>query len=207
MEYYGRRATLLTIIDFSSNSLAGEIPKEIGSLVQLGTLNLSMNQLSGNIPSNIGNLKLLESLDLCQNQLSGKIPQSIYSLTFLSHLNLSHNNLTGRIPLGNQLQTLDDSSIYKDNPLLCGHPLSKCPEEGDDVPHAEDNKDHADVSENKLGFYISVVLGFVIGFWGVCGTLILKKSWRYAYFQFFDNIKEKVILAIALKVARLQRTY
>ncbi|PRQ30097.1 putative non-specific serine/threonine protein kinase [Rosa chinensis] len=194
-EYFLSNAELLTIIDFSSNDLEGEIPEEISSLVGLGTLNLSINRLSGNIPSKIGNLKLLETLDLSQNQLSGQIPNSLASLTFLSHLNLSRNNLTGRIPSGNQLQTLDDSSIYEGNPSLCGFPLSKCPEDRDKMhePHAEDNNDH-EADDEKLGLYTSVVLGFIIGFWGVCGTLILKKSWRYAYFQFFDHIREKVEL-------------
>ncbi|XP_024195139.1 receptor-like protein EIX2 [Rosa chinensis] len=197
-EYFLRNEVLLTIIDFSHNDLEGEIPEEISSLVQLATLNLSINQLSGNIPSKIGNLHLLETLDLSQNQLSGQIPQSLASLTFLSHLNLSCNKLTGRIPSGNQLQTLDDSSIYEGNPSLCGFPLSNCTEDGGNMhePHEADDE--------KLGLYTSAVLGFIIGFWSVCGTLILKKSWRYAYFQFFDHIKEKVALAIALKVARLK---
>ncbi|KAM5552447.1 hypothetical protein ABKV19_027008 [Rosa sericea] len=197
-EYLENNARLLTIIDFSHNDLEGEIPEEISSLVQLATLNLSINQLSGNIPSRIGNLHLLETLDLSQNQLSGQIPQSLASLTFLSHLNLSCNNLTGRIPSGNQLQTLDDSSIYEGNPSLCGFPLSNCTEDGGNMHQTHEADDE------KLGLYTSAVLGFIIGFWSVCGTLILKKSWRYAYFKFFDHIKEKVALAIALKVARLK---
>ncbi|KAM5552459.1 hypothetical protein ABKV19_027019 [Rosa sericea] len=205
-EYFSRNARLLTIIDFSHNDLEGEIPEEISSLVQLATLNLSINQLSGNIPSRIGNLHLLETLDLSQNQLSGQIPQSLASLTFLSHLNLSCNKLTGRIPSGNQLQTLDDSSIYKGNPSLCGFPLSNCTEDGGNMhePHEADDEKTHEADDEKLGLYTSAVLGFIIGFWSVCGTLILKKSWRYAYFQFFDHIKEKVALAIALKVARLK---
>ncbi|KAK9937244.1 hypothetical protein M0R45_014047 [Rubus argutus] len=197
----------VTSIDLSSNSLQGEVPKEICSLIALGTLNLSRNQLTGKIPSMIGNLTQLETVDLSHNYLSGEIPQSISSLNFLSHLNLSCNNLSGRIPTGNQLQTLDDPSIYQGNPSLCGFPLNKCP--GDDIPseqphQAEDGKDHEN-DNGKLGFYTSAVLGFVIGFWGVCGALILKRSWRYAYFQFFDNMKDKVALAIALKIARYQR--
>ncbi|XP_050371639.1 receptor-like protein EIX2 isoform X2 [Argentina anserina] len=203
-EYFEGNAGLLTIIDLSSNELEDEIPEEVSSLTALGTLNLSMNQLSGNIPFNIGNLFHLETLDLSQNQLSGNIPQSLSNLTFLSHLNLSRNKLTGRIPSGSQLQTLEDPSIYEANPSLCGSPLPKCPEDNMHEPHADDNKDHED-DDNKLGFYTSAVLGFIIGFWSVCGTLILKKSWRYAYFQFFDHIKEKVALAISLRVARLQR--
>uniref|UniRef100_UPI0005C8B5D5 receptor-like protein kinase 2 n=1 Tax=Fragaria vesca subsp. vesca TaxID=101020 RepID=UPI0005C8B5D5 len=202
---YFTSARLLTIIDLSSNDLEGEIPEEISSLLSLGTLNLSMNQLSGSIPSKIGNLYRLETLDLSQNRLSGHIPQSLSNMTFLSHLNLSHNKLTGRIPSGNQLQTLVDPSIYEGN-SLCGFPLPKCPEDEDNMhePHVHEKQDHRDDDE-KLGFYTSVVLGFIIGFWSVCGTLILKKSWRYAYFQLFDHIKDKVALAIALRAARLQR--
>nr|XP_011462208.1 PREDICTED: leucine-rich repeat receptor protein kinase EXS-like [Fragaria vesca subsp. vesca] len=204
-EYFTRQAMLLTIIDLSSNDLEGEIPEEISSLVSLGTLNLSMNQLSGGIPSKIGNLYRLETLDLSQNRLSGHIPQSLSNMTFLSHLNLSHNKLTGRIPSGNQLQTLVDPSIYEGN-SLCGFPLPKCPEDEDNMhePDVQEKKDHGD-DEEKLGFYTSAVLGFIVGFWSVCGTLILKKSWRYAYFQFFDHIKDKVTLSIALRAARLQR--
>nr|XP_028946125.1 receptor-like protein EIX2 isoform X1 [Malus domestica]XP_028946126.1 receptor-like protein EIX2 isoform X1 [Malus domestica]XP_028946127.1 receptor-like protein EIX2 isoform X1 [Malus domestica]XP_028946128.1 receptor-like protein EIX2 isoform X1 [Malus domestica]XP_028946129.1 receptor-like protein EIX2 isoform X1 [Malus domestica]XP_028946130.1 receptor-like protein EIX2 isoform X1 [Malus domestica]XP_028946131.1 receptor-like protein EIX2 isoform X1 [Malus domestica]XP_028946132.1 rec len=201
---YNKTLYLVKSIDLSSNNLHGEIPKEISNLIQLGTLNLSMNQLTGKIPSKVGNLRQLETLDLSHNHLSGQIPQSLSSLTFLAHLDLSYNNLSGRIPSGNQLQTLNISSIYMGNQFLCGVPLStKCPE--DDTSTAKDAKDKNEEGNDKLWFYVSVVLGFIIGFWGVCGTLILKTSWRYAYFQFFDDIKDKVALAIALKVARLKR--
>ncbi|XP_004295536.1 PREDICTED: receptor-like protein 12-like [Fragaria vesca subsp. vesca] len=193
-------------IDLSSNNLEGEIPEEISSLVALGTFNLSMNQLSGNIPSQIGNLRWLETLDLSHNKLSGRIPKSFASLTSLSHLNLSYNNLAGRIPSGFQLQTLEDSSIYEGNPLLCGVPLSlHCP--GDDDKNdegAEDGEEDGNGNE-KLGFRVSMVLGFIVGFWGVCGTLIIKKSWRCAYFRFFDDIKDKAMHAVVLKLAHLRR--
>ncbi|PRQ34478.1 putative non-specific serine/threonine protein kinase [Rosa chinensis] len=203
---YNKTLRWVKSIDLSSNSLEGEIPEKICSLFALVILNLSMNHLSGNIPSKIGNLRSLEFLDLSVNHLSGRIPQSISSLTYLSHLNLSYNELSGRIPLGNQLQALDDSTnIYGGNPSLCGFPLlNKCP--GDDTPPQPTfprGKRHED--DKKLGFYISVVLGFVVGFWGVCGTLLIKKSWRYAYFQFFDSIQDKVAVAVALKIANFQR--
>ncbi|KAI5017284.1 hypothetical protein ZWY2020_037662 [Hordeum vulgare] len=50
----------------------------------------------------------------------GAIPSSISKLASLSSLNLSNNNLSGEIPTGNQLQTLDDPSIYNNNSGLCG---------------------------------------------------------------------------------------
>ncbi|XP_028958697.1 receptor-like protein EIX2 isoform X1 [Malus domestica] len=203
---YNTTLDLVKSIDLSLNNLQGEIPEEISSLILLGTLNLSRNKLTGNIPSKIGNLHWLETLDLSHNHLSGQIPQSFSSLTSLSHLNLSCNNLSGRIISGNQLQTLDDSSIYTENPLLCGAPLStKC--SGDDTFPPKDAEDKDEDGNDKLWFYATMVLGYIVGFWGVCGTLILKTSWRYAYFQFFDNIKDKIALAIALKVARFQRMF
>ncbi|KAB2601753.1 LRR receptor-like serine/threonine-protein kinase [Pyrus ussuriensis x Pyrus communis] len=204
--YYRTALEWVYSIDLSSNNLEGEIPEEMTSLIALGTLNLSRNQLRGNIPSTIGNLRWLETLDLSHNRLSGQIPQSYSSLSLLAHVNLSFNNLAGRIPSGNQLQTLEDPSIYEGNPLLCGVPLTKCP--GDETlpfpsSDAGDNKDEDD--NGKLWLYVSITLGFITGFWGVCGTLIVKKLWRYAYFRFFDDMKDKVALAIALKVAQLQR--
>ncbi|PRQ30253.1 putative leucine-rich repeat domain, L domain-containing protein [Rosa chinensis] len=203
---YNTNLYLVKSIDFSSNNLEGVIPEEISSLIALGTLNLSRNQLSGNIPSKIGNLQQLETLDLSHNHLSGQIPHSLSLLNFLAHLNLSFNNLSGRIPSGNQLQTLNDSSIYEGNPSLCGVPLSTvCPGDGAADPGDGDHNDD-DIDENgKFGIVVSAVLGFIIGFWSVCGTLFMKKSWRYAYFRFFDDIKEKAALAIALRVARWQR--
>ncbi|CAL2252994.1 unnamed protein product [Prunus armeniaca] len=189
-------------IDLSSNSLEGEIPREICSLVLLLNLNLSMNRLSGSIPTEIGNLLELEILDLSLNHLSGRIPQGLSSLTFLSNLNLSYNNLSGEIPLGNQLRALPYPSIYEGNPLLCGFPLStNCSKDTSTPKDPNDNGDGND----KLWFCVSMALGFIVGFWGVCGTLIMKKSWRYAYFRWFDDIKDKAALAIAVKVATLQR--
>ncbi|CAL9016383.1 unnamed protein product [Prunus brigantina] len=125
-----------------------------------------MNQFTGKIPTKIGNMYWLETLDFPHNHLSGQIPQILSSLTFLSHLNLSYNNLVGRIPLGSQLQTFTDSSIYMGNPSLCGVPLpNKCP--GDDTSTTTNAK-HINEDENdKLWFYLSMVLGFVVGFWGV----------------------------------------
>ncbi|KAB2637070.1 LRR receptor-like serine/threonine-protein kinase GSO1 [Pyrus ussuriensis x Pyrus communis] len=174
---YNNTIYLVKSIDLSSNTLQGEVPEEISSLILLGTLNLSRNQLTGKIPSEIENLHWLETFDLSHNHLSGQISQSVSSLTSLSHLNLSYNNLFGRIPSGNQLQTLIDPSIYMENPSLCGVPLStKCP--GDDTFPSKDTKDMNEGENDELWFYISMVLGFIVGFWGVCGTLILKTSWR-----------------------------
>ena len=59
----------------------------------------------------------------------------------------------------------------------------------------------------SLGFYISVILGFVIGFWGLCGPLLLRSSWRYAYFKLLDKIMDWIYVTIAVKMARLKRKH
>ncbi|XP_023896399.1 receptor-like protein EIX2 [Quercus suber] len=207
---YDRTLQLVTCIDLSGNSLTGGIPIQITSLTRLGTLNFSMNHLNGSIPKNIGNMRWLETLDLSNNRLSGPIPGSLSSLNFLVHLNLSFNNLTGRIPSGSQLQTLIDATIYKGNPSLCGSPLpTKCP--GDEASNGPsitdvDDKQGGDHYE-RIWFYASIGLGFVVGFWSVCGTLLLKKSWRHCYFRFCDEIKDRIALLIALRVVHLKRKF
>ncbi|KAL6325289.1 hypothetical protein AAG906_023134 [Vitis piasezkii] len=201
---------LVNSMDLSNNNLCGEVPEGVTNLSRLGTLNLSINHLTGKIPDNIGSLQGLETLDLSRNQLSGVIPPGMASLTSLNHLNLSYNNLSGRIPTGNQLQTLDDPSIYENNPALCGPPTTaKCP--GDDQrpktrsgDNVEDENENGDGFEMKW-FYVSMGPGFAVGFWGVCVTLIVKNSWRHAYFRLVYDVKEWLLMVISLNVARLRR--
>ncbi|GLT49221.1 hypothetical protein SLA2020_227950 [Shorea laevis] len=198
-------------IDLSGNNLTGRIPEEITKIAALGILNLSMNHLNGSIPDKIGNLRWLESLDLSHNQLSGQIPPSLSNLTFLSYLNLSYNNLTGKIPSGNQLETLNDPFIYEGNPLLCGFPLPvKCPGDSTSTGSLPPNKNHDDDDNrdyDKIWLAVSIIAGFLLGFWGVCGSLAFKKSWRHAFFGYVNQMNEKILLWIALKLARYKRRF
>ncbi|KAJ0018548.1 hypothetical protein Pint_11470 [Pistacia integerrima] len=115
--------TYLNGIDFSANSLTGNIPSEIGLLKGLYMLNLSHNQLSGEIPNTISEMSGLESLDLSFNNLSGNIPTAITFLDYLSAFNLSYNNFSGRIPTGQHFDTVNiDGSAYTGNEFLCGVP-------------------------------------------------------------------------------------
>ncbi|XP_068304492.1 receptor-like protein EIX2 [Pyrus communis] len=185
---------LFNSVDLSDNNLSGEMPVGLTSLTRLGTLNLSMNHLTGNIPAKIEDLKQIETLDLSSNKLSGPIPQSMVFLTFLNHLNLSYNNLSGKIPTSNQFGTFIDLSIYEGNAGLCGHPLpTDCQgdKETPPVPSADGEDD--DSKSDRLWFIFIVVIGFCFGFWGVFGTLAVKKSWRYAYFCFVDKVKYAVL--------------
>ncbi|XP_065034889.1 receptor-like protein EIX2 [Musa acuminata AAA Group] len=186
LHYLQCNMQLMKSLDLSNNHLIGEIPKGVGDLAGLKNLNLSRNHLQGKIPWEIGGMISLESLDLSINDLSGNIPESLSALYFLSYLNLSYNNLSGMIPSGHQLQTLNDPSIYMGNADLCGPPISKS---------CFNNKSTQNIlqeykKENPewLWFYISMVLGYVMGFWTFCGILFLKDAWRHAYFHMIDDM-------------------
>ncbi|KAM7512685.1 hypothetical protein LguiB_011560 [Lonicera macranthoides] len=202
---------LLKFIDLSSNKLVGKIPEELTTLEGLVSLNLSRNNLTGNVIQTIGQMKMLEILDLSENQLSGEIPTSLASLNFLSVLDLSSNNLSGKIPTSTQLQSFN-ASVYAHNRELCGLPLpNKCPEdESASVPPSTDHgKDETNEEEEDTfvttGFYICLLLGFTLVFWGFFGPLLIRSSWRNAYFKFLDKIKDWICVTIAVNMARLQR--
>ncbi|OMO88222.1 hypothetical protein COLO4_20361 [Corchorus olitorius] len=202
---YTKIILLVNTIDLSGNSLVGEILDEITNLSALGSLNLSWNQLTGKIPENIGSLQRLEALDLSHNHLSGPLPPSISSMTLLNHLNLSYNNLSGQIPSSHQLQTIVDPSIYEGNPRLCGPPLLNNCSTSTNGNGVSKGKVDEDESSQTLWIYISAALGFVVGFWAVFGTLVVKKSVRHAYFKYLDEISDKTAMQIAVNVARFKR--
>ncbi|ONI23057.1 hypothetical protein PRUPE_2G167600 [Prunus persica] len=200
MSTYKSILGLVKRIDLSSNRLTGEIPSEITYLVELVSLNLSRNQLTGQITPEIGNLQSLDSLDLSRNRISGRIPTSLARIDRLAVLDLSYNNLSGQIPIGTQLQSFD-RSVYAENPQLCGAPLLKMCADPSEYSNTKDTYELI-----TLGFYISMALGFVAGFWGVCFTLIFKRSWRYEYFKFLNGLNDWLYVRVALIKRQLKDT-
>ncbi|CAD6255151.1 unnamed protein product [Miscanthus lutarioriparius] len=156
------------------------------------------NHLTGVIPKKIGEMRSLQSLDLSRNMLSGEIPASLSNLTFLSYLELSYNDLTGRIPSGVQLDTLYAGypSMYIGNIGLCGHPLqNNCSSER----HAP-KQGGLGRTEEGYGipfFYLGLGCGFVVGIWIAFGVLLFKRNWRIACFRFSDKLYDKVYVLVA----------
>ncbi|KAI9073882.1 hypothetical protein K1719_044154 [Acacia pycnantha] len=188
-----------------ANELSGKIPREVGNLLELVSLDLSGDNLSGEISWRLGNLHALEFLDFSTNHISGTIPSSLSQLNWLAVLNLSHNNLSRKIPLGTQLQSFD-ASAYDENPYLCGSQLKRlCSDEkGSKAPCIEEEEDDSFISQ---GFYISMGLGFVTGFWAIFGSLLIFPSWRHAYFTFLSNLYERIVVVTLINLARCHRRY
>ncbi|KAL5738289.1 hypothetical protein ACOSP7_031050 [Xanthoceras sorbifolium] len=194
---YSTILNLVRVIDLSKNNFSGEIPKEVTALKALQLLNLSHNSLTGRIPKNIGAMREIQLIDFSTNQLSSEIPESISNLTFLSYLNLADNNLTGRIPTGTQIQSIEASCFTGND--LCGSPLSKNCTATVETPEHENGgeKDGDDSDEDGVDwFYVSMALGFVVGFCGLLSPLLISRKWRYIYCGFLNRLEDKIYFAV-----------
>ncbi|PIN02223.1 Serine/threonine protein kinase [Handroanthus impetiginosus] len=89
----------LEFLDFSYNSLKGEIGLQFDDLDSLRSLNLSHNEFRGKLPLNLGKLNFLEDLQLSFNSFTGEIPVEITKYRNLSLIDLSLNGLSGSIPV------------------------------------------------------------------------------------------------------------
>ncbi|RDY00652.1 LRR receptor-like serine/threonine-protein kinase GSO1, partial [Mucuna pruriens] len=182
---------ILMSIDLSCNNLTGEIPKEVQYLLGLVSLNLSRNNLSGELPTEIGNLSSLESLDLSRNHFSGRIPLSLSQIDSLGKLDLSHNSLSGGIPTGRHMETFDASS-FEENVDLCGKQLNKsCPEDETTVKPQE----AAVYGEDSVFFealYMSLGIGYFVGFWGFLGPILIWQAWRIAYLRLLNRLTARL---------------
>ncbi|KAM0027775.1 putative prokaryotic lipoprotein-attachment [Helianthus debilis subsp. tardiflorus] len=177
---------IFTSIDFSNNTFQGTIPVTVGDLKLLKLVNLSHNALSGLVPMSIGKLTNLESLDLSINKLSGSIPTQLARLSFLSVLNLSYNELSGRIPRGSQFDTFSDSS-FMGNQGLCGTPLNKsCSVNATSELPRETDDDGSDL-------YVSIGIGFVVGFVMIVGPLVLLRRWRTWCSNHVDGLVSRIV--------------
>ncbi|KAG2663697.1 hypothetical protein I3760_16G045500, partial [Carya illinoinensis] len=91
-------STTLSVLGLGENRISRSIPRGLGNLINLESMEIGKNTISSNIPSEISYLGKLKILDLYTNNLSGNIPPSLGNLTLLISLYLGTNNLHGAIP-------------------------------------------------------------------------------------------------------------
>ncbi|XP_018462508.1 receptor-like protein 15 [Raphanus sativus] len=180
-------------LDLSENELSGNIPAELGGLLQLQVFNVSHNKLSGVIPESFSGLKNVESLDLSFNKLQGRIPQGLTKLSSLAVFNVSFNNLSGVIPQGKQFNTFETQS-FVGNPLLCGKPTNRnC--DGSTFQEEPDNGVKDDESQiDMVSFYWSFLAAHVTILLGIFSSLSLSfdSPWSRFWFYVVDVFINKV---------------
>lgn len=49
-------------------------------------------------------------------------------------------------------------------------------------------------SENE-----SLYLGMGVGFWGICGSLLLLRKWKHKYYWFFDRLSDQLYVTYMVK--------
>ncbi|MCD7452001.1 hypothetical protein HAX54_014611 [Datura stramonium] len=138
-------------------------------------------------------LLYLKTIDLSSNKLVGGIPKEIAEMIGLQSLNLSRNYLNGTVAEG--MSQIEDvgwqcSTLWSSSSEVSGYaPSSPSYVRGSNTnPHEHDDDDD-DEEFPSLEFYISMVLGFCVAFWGVLGCLIVNHFWRNVYFTFLVDMK------------------
>lgn len=115
-----RRLPLISgYVQLTGNQLSGEIPPEIGKMVNFSMLHLGFNSFSGKFPPELGSVPLVV-LNMTRNKFSGEIPQEVGNFQCLANLDLSYNNFSGTFPTSlNNLAELNKFNISY-NPYISG---------------------------------------------------------------------------------------
>ncbi|KAH7522560.1 hypothetical protein FEM48_Zijuj07G0151600 [Ziziphus jujuba var. spinosa] len=173
------------------NEFSGKVPAWIGeSLLALRILIMQSNKFNGSIPLSLCELTCLQILDLSQNSIFGNIPRCLNKLTSMYFGSYEFHDADA-----------DGLVYFFTNPALCGPPLTEnCP-----IEATSSQTRHGD--EFKRWFNVGMEMGFFIGFWGIFGSLCLNRTWRHASFLFLYEVKDWVLLRLALHTARLQMMF
>ena len=87
----------LTDFDLHKNKVDGILPEDMKNLHELKNIHMNENHLLGNLPLWISDLTNLKSLQLADNQMHGELPTTLSEMTQLTHLVLERNSFGGHI--------------------------------------------------------------------------------------------------------------
>lgn len=155
-----------SMLHFGLNQFSGELPSELERM-PLVVLNITRNVLSGEIPLQIGNLKCLQNLDLSYNNFSGLFPSTLNNLSDLTKFNISYNPfISGTVPAIGQIATFDKWSFI-------GDPLLRLPSFITNETNATPGKSRSGRKDGPRGVgAIFVVLALILAAL-VCGIMTL----------------------------------
>ncbi|AQK70370.1 putative LRR receptor-like serine/threonine-protein kinase [Zea mays] len=85
-------------LSLQGNRIFGTLPKELGRMPKLKSIQLEGNQLAGSIPPELGNIISLQRLVLRNCSIYGEIPSYLGQMQYLKVLDISYNDFTGNPP-------------------------------------------------------------------------------------------------------------
>ncbi|KAF2943902.1 probable LRR receptor-like serine/threonine-protein kinase At1g53440 [Oryza sativa Japonica Group] len=85
-------------LSLQGNRISGTVPKELGRMPFLKSINLEGNQLEGHIPPEFGNIISLERFFISANDITGELPSTFSRLTNMTDFRIDGTNISGRIP-------------------------------------------------------------------------------------------------------------
>lgn len=87
----------ITSIRLESRGLTGQVPEEIGNLVNLERFQIRNNAFFGKLPTSLFSMRNLITLQLDRNSFEGELPETV-ELPRLAEFLIHQNNITGEIP-------------------------------------------------------------------------------------------------------------
>ncbi|XP_006662251.1 probable LRR receptor-like serine/threonine-protein kinase At3g47570 [Oryza brachyantha] len=163
----------LASLNISHNKLTGKIPSSLGACVRLESLRVGGNLLEGSIPQSLANIRGTKVLDFSQNNLSGAIPDFFGTFTSLQYLNMSYNNFEGPVPVGGIFADRDKFFV-QGNPHLCTN-----------VPMEELNMcyDSSSKRKHKIIIPMLAVLSSFVALSSILGLYfliinVLRRRWK-----------------------------
>ncbi|KAK3152722.1 hypothetical protein QOZ80_2BG0162700 [Eleusine coracana subsp. coracana] len=86
---------VLRVLHLAATNMSGELPRWIGDMSELTSLDLSYNNLPGGLPPTIGRLSKLTTLLLVRNNLTGRLTEKHFSnMVSLELIDLSQNSMS-----------------------------------------------------------------------------------------------------------------
>ena len=112
--------TTVVGIDLGDNRVSGTLPRHLGQLSEIKTLNIDTSKLSGTLPAVLLSLAQMETLLLASNAaLSGTVPHSLDAWASLRELDVAGTRLSGT--LSPEVGALDHlQRLQLDHVLLSG---------------------------------------------------------------------------------------
>ncbi|CAN1771984.1 Leucine-rich repeat receptor-like protein kinase PXC2 [Linum perenne] len=98
--FFSQQCGSLRVVSFARNELTGRIPTSLSTCAKLSALDLSSNKISGELPSGFWSLTGVRTLDLSDNQLEGEIGSGISNLSGLRAVSFKKNRFSGELPIG-----------------------------------------------------------------------------------------------------------